>query len=108
MKALRRLRVWLTFIALLLSSRLAFAQATQPTADTPAPATRPALAAVVVLKGVVDEYSQETLIQRFEQAKAAGAKTIILKLDTPGGLVLAAQQITTYLREQKDIHTVAF
>ena len=71
--------------------------------------TQPAVAAaVVVLKGVVDEYSQETLIDRFEKVKAAGAKTVVLKLDTPGGLVLAAQQITSYLRSQDTIHTVAF
>src|SRR5207249_10977611 len=75
---------------------------TQPTAAAPIPA------AVVVLKGVVDEYSQETLLKRIDQAKANGVKTVILQLDTPGGLVLAAQQITGYLREQHDIHTVAF
>jgi membrane-bound serine protease (ClpP class) len=83
------------------------AQTTAP-ATAPAAATQPVPAAVVVLKGVVDEYSQETLLQRFEQAKAQGAKTVILQLNTPGGLVSAAESITSYLREQHTIHTVAF
>src|SRR5215204_941686 len=79
----------------------------QTTTSAPA-ATQPTPAAVVLLKGVVDEYSQETLIQRIEKAKAEGAKTVILQLNTPGGLVSAAEAITSYLREQHGIRTVAF
>src|ERR1043165_7886821 len=65
-------------------------------------------AAVVVLKGVVDEYSEQALIGRFEKAKADGARTVILKLDTPGGRVRAPKQLPGSLRSQNPIHTVAF
>lgn len=105
MKCLRCLRCFIIAALLAVLVRPALAETT--TRATTAP-IGPA-AAVVVLRGVIDEYSQETLIQRIEQAKAAGAKTIILQLHTPGGLVSAAQEITHYLREQNaGIHTVAF
>src|SRR2546429_9676538 len=105
----RGLIVCLAFAALVIANGAAvlLAQSTAPAA-TQSATTQPAPAAVVMLKGVVDEYSQETLLKRIDQAKANGVKTVILQLDTPGGLVLAAQQITGYLREQHDIHTVAF
>ncbi len=64
--------------------------------------------AVVVLKGEVDDYSRDALIKHCEQAKADGAKTIILVLNTPGGLVSAAMDITHYLRSQTTVHTIAF
>jgi membrane-bound serine protease (ClpP class) len=57
---------------------------------------------------VVDDYSRDMLFKRFNAARAAGAKTIILALDTPGGLVTAALDISRFLRSQNDVHTVAF
>src|SRR4051812_23424740 len=71
------------------------------TSVKPFATTQPALtgpAAVVVLKGEVDDYSRDAVIKRFNQAKASGAKTIILVLNTPGGLVMAAMDITHFLR----------
>ncbi|HYO10772.1 MAG TPA: hypothetical protein VER17_17545 [Tepidisphaeraceae bacterium] len=72
------------------------------------PATTAGPAAVVTLEGVVDDFSRDSLFKRFREAKAAGAKTIILKLDTPGGLVSAAMDITRFLRSQDDVRTVAY
>ena len=65
-------------------------------------------AAVVKLHGVVDDYSKSMLLQRMERAKTEGAGTIILELNTPGGIVSAAQEITRYLRSQDKTHIVAF
>ncbi len=90
------------------------AQSTAPSTTAPSttalPTTTPSdpAAVVVVLRGTIDEYSQQTLISRVEQAKAAGAKTVIIQLHTPGGLVSAAQEITRYLRQQSTIRTIAF
>src|SRR4051794_7822796 len=70
------------------------------------PATQPA--AVVQLFGVVDESSRAALFRHFAAAKAAGATTIILEENTPGGLVTAALDITRFLRSQNDVRTVAF
>ncbi len=77
----------------------------------PAPSARtgaPTPAAVIVFKGEVDDYSRDALFKRFDQAKAAGAKVIILKLNTPGGLVSAGLDISAFLRKQKDVHVVAY
>src|SRR3954470_12328843 len=63
--------------------------------------TQPAItgpAAVVLFKGEVDDYSRDAVIKRFNQARTAGAKTIILVLNTPGGLVMPAMDITHFLR----------
>lgn len=95
-----------------------FAQATtRPTAQSTAPATRPATAttstadvpaAVVVLNTDIDDYSRDMLFKRFAAAKAGGAKTIILQLTTPGGLVTSALDISRFLRTQDDVRTIAF
>src|SRR4051794_15971242 len=66
---------------------------TTPTTNPTVAATKPVAqnpAAVVVLKGVVDEYTRDTFLKRCNEAKANGAKTLIVVLNTPGGLVMAA------------------
>lgn len=85
----------------------AAAPATSQSAEDIA-STQPTSAAVVVLNGVIDEYSRDLLIKRIDKAKADGAKTIILVLNTPGGLVHAAQDITRTLRAQTNTRVIAF
>src|SRR5690348_29351 len=67
-------------------------------------------AAVISLKGEIDNFSRDALVKRFQQAKAAGAKTIILKLDTAGGLVGASEDLGRFLRAQDptETRTIAF
>jgi membrane-bound serine protease (ClpP class) len=65
-------------------------------------------AAVIVIDGVIDTHTRDTLFRRFRAAKAAGAKTIIIKLNTPGGLVSPALDISSFIRGQEDVHTIAF
>jgi membrane-bound serine protease (ClpP class) len=75
-----------------------------------APATRPSAAAVITLKGEIDNFSRDALLRRFKQAQDRGAGTIILHLDTPGGLALASTDISRFLRAQDPgrTHTIAF
>jgi membrane-bound serine protease (ClpP class) len=68
----------------------------------------PTPAAVVRLEGTVDDYSRDTFIRRFNQAKAAGAKTIVVDLDTYGGLVTSGLDLSRFLKNQSDVHTVAY
>lgn len=65
-------------------------------------------AAVIVIDGVIDDYTRDTLFRRVRAAKAAGASTIIIKLNTPGGLVSPAMDISSFIRGQEDIHTITF
>ena len=65
-------------------------------------------AAVVVLKGEIDDFARDSIEKRFTEARAAGAKTIILDIDTYGGLVTAGLDISNFIKRQTDLHTIAF
>jgi membrane-bound serine protease (ClpP class) len=84
--------------------------AAQEPVDAPpaAPSTRPAAAAIISLSGQIDDFSRDTFIRRFKQAKAHGAKTIIVDLDTYGGLVTAGLDLSRFLKNQSDVHSIAF
>ncbi|MDB5289701.1 MAG: hypothetical protein JWL69_942 [Phycisphaerales bacterium] len=73
-------------------------------------ATQPANGSVAVIRlsGEVDDYSRDALFRRFREAQAAGAKTVILEIDTYGGLVTSGLDISQFLRGQTALHTVAF
>lgn len=82
-----------------------------PAWSSPPPSTRPVAAgpiAVVRLSGEVDDYSRDQLTMRFDRARAAGAKTVILEIDTYGGLVTAGLDISRFVKNQTDLHTIAF
>jgi len=68
----------------------------------------PSSAAVVVVNGRIDDYERDALMRRFDQARAAGAKTVIVEIDTYGGLVTSALDISRYIKRQTDLHTIAF
>jgi membrane-bound serine protease (ClpP class) len=65
-------------------------------------------AAIVPLTGEIDDYSKQDFIHRFDQAKALGAKVIIVDIDSPGGLVPSSMELSRYLKRQDGIRTVAF
>src|SRR5436305_4589369 len=80
-----------------------------------APSTSPAAAAaghekavVITLAGEVDDYNRDALFRNVERARKLGAKTVILRMDTYGGLVSSGLDIARFLRRQDDLHIVAF
>src|SRR5580765_1280808 len=77
-------------------------------AQSTAPASQPSKAVVIVLSGTIDDYNKAALMQRFEQARKLGADTIILQIDTYGGLVTAGLDISQFLKRQDDLHVIAF
>src|SRR4051794_33231723 len=90
--------------AVLLAAPLS-AQTTQPatagtTASTPA--------AVIEFSGKVDDWERDMLFRRFDEARRAGAKTVILQIDTYGGLVTSGLDISRFIKRQQDLHTIAF
>jgi membrane-bound serine protease (ClpP class) len=80
----------------------AFAQ-TKPATTKPAPHK----AAVVVLQGEIDDYNRDQLVKHFTDARAIGADTIILRIDTYGGMVTAGLDISQFIKQQNDLHTIA-
>ncbi len=77
-------------------------------AAAPEPTTRPGRAAVVSLVGEVNDFSRDALLRQFAQARRDGATTVIVHIDTFGGLVTSGLDISRFLRGQSDLHTVAY
>jgi membrane-bound serine protease (ClpP class) len=84
---------------------------TRPIAPaTTAPAAVPmgGPAVIIQLAGEINDYNRDVLYRRFDKARAMGAKTIILDLNTYGGLVIAGRDISSYLKRQNDLHVIAY
>ncbi len=74
----------------------------------PARPAEPVRAAVVALHGEINEFNQNAFVRHFNQARAAGAKVIIVDLDTYGGLVRSGLELSHFLKSQDDVRTIAY
>jgi len=111
------MRTFATIIALvgILAGGLARADTTtQPAvAAAPPPATQPAVVTggktvIIQVTGEINDYNRDQLFRHFDEARAMGAKTVILDLDTYGGLVTAGLEISRFIKRQDDLHTIAY
>lgn len=75
------------------------------TASTDAPAKR---AVVITIDGPIDDYTKGVLFRRFATARAMNADVVILQIDTYGGLVTSALEMSRFIKRQDDLHVVAF
>lgn len=75
-----------------------------------APETRPAPspAAVIQLHDEINQSTKNYFIASFNNAVANGAKTIIIDLDTYGGIVTSALEISNFIKSHKDIRTLVY
>ena len=64
-------------------------------------------AAVVALHGEINQFNQRMFERHFKQALDTGARTIIIDIDTYGGLVNAGLEISHFIKAQK-VHTIAY
>ncbi len=80
------------------------APATQPTSSSPA---APELAAVIPIRGEINDYSRDAFHRRLAKARAMNATVIIIQLDTPGGLVSSALDLSRSIRGLRDVRTIA-
>src|SRR5687768_9271986 len=62
---------------------------------------------VVALRGVINQFNQRMFERDFKQALDSGARTVIIDLDTYGGLVSACLEISHFIKAQK-VHTIAY
>jgi membrane-bound serine protease (ClpP class) len=69
---------------------------------------QPHRAAVVGLTGEVDDFTRADLERQFHDAEASGADTIILDINTYGGQVTAAMDISRFIKGQTSVHTIAY
>jgi membrane-bound serine protease (ClpP class) len=74
------------------------AQTTAPSSST----------AIVELSGTIDDYSARSVMRRINLAREHGAQNVILAINTWGGQVTSALEISQFLKRQDDLHIVAF
>jgi membrane-bound serine protease (ClpP class) len=68
----------------------------------------PKLAVVVTVEGRIDEYAKAEMERRFDKARALGADTVVLRIDTYGGLVTSALDMSRFIKRQHDLHVIGF
>jgi len=91
------------------STALLFGEsAPQPTDQTASTADVQVKTVVIPVEGEINDFTRDDLLRRFQQARDMGAKTIILRVNTYGGLVTAGLDISRFLRDQTAVHTIAF
>lgn len=64
---------------------------------------------VIPIRGVIDEIMRDSIERRLDEARAAGAGTVIFELNTPGGMVTSALDICRLIKGlPSEIRTVAW
>ena len=64
--------------------------------------------AIIALHDEITDITTQSLKRRIDQARAAGATTIILDMNTPGGLVTSSIEIADLLRNLEGVRTIAW
>ena len=83
----------------------------QAMAQDTRPSSSPGAKAAVVelhVYDTIDNYDRDSFVGRFRQAAASGAKVIIIDLDTYGGLVTSALEISHFIKQQTGVRTIAY
>lgn len=101
MKLLRGLTLSVLFAALVVS-------ANAQNFIRPATAPSQKRTAVIGISGMIDFMTERYLVKGVESAKAAGAQAIIIKFNTPGGVVEPTLRMTAFLRERVHLPTIAY
>jgi membrane-bound serine protease (ClpP class) len=80
---------------------------TATTAPGSAASDRPVVY-VLPITGEINDLTFRFLERGVEAAREVGAQTVVFDVDTPGGLVSSAIDISTLIKSMADIHTVAW
>lgn len=103
---------WFCLLACLTAacSLIAATAADPATRPAPAPITAPGFekAAVVRVSGEIDDFVRDSVYRNVADARAQGARTIILEINTYGGLLTAGLDTSSFLKRQNDLHIIAF
>ncbi len=93
-------RFLLATLLALLGPSAAPGQSTRPaeTVDAAAELAEPRPAAVIVIDGMIEDYSFRSLRANYAKAQDAGAEVVIIQINTYGGAVDAALEMTRLLR----------
>ncbi len=100
-----------TVIGVITVARAQVEATSQPaTQHTTRPATQLTSTSAVIIRltGQIDDYNRDALFRRFKEARRLGAQTVLLDVNTYGGLVTAGLDISRFLKQQEDLHVVAY
>ncbi len=65
-------------------------------------------AAVIELKGEINDFTKALMYQHFAQARENGFRHIVLVINSDGGSAGAALDMSRYLKRQNDLHITAY
>lgn len=94
-------------IALLVLVTGLFAHA-QPETTQPATQQVRVTAVVIDVDGDIDEYIDREVQRRFAKARELGAETVIVRINTYGGLVTSGLNISRFIKHQEDLNVIAY
>jgi membrane-bound serine protease (ClpP class) len=77
-------------------------------APTTIPDTAGSPTVVIHLQDEINDLNRDQLFKDFAEARRLGAKTVILDIDTYGGLVTSGLDISRFIKRQDDLHVIAF
>ena len=66
------------------------------------------LAAVIPIEGEINGITTRSITRRMDRAQSEGVDIAVIRLNTPGGLLRAALDISEAIKSAKNIHTVAY
>ena len=90
-------------------SAVAFLFSTVAKAD--APTTAPSVntkAVIIQIQGEINDYTRDQLEQRIDQVRGMGGGTVILSIDTYGGILTDGLDMSRFIKRQSDLHIVAY
>ncbi len=101
--------IGLTILVMSLAT-LAFAQviSNEPEAIPTQLGDNPTRVVVIPIEGEINGITAWALKQRMERAKSEGVDVVVIRLDTPGGLLMPALQISEIIKSAQNIRTVAY
>ncbi len=109
------LRRVLMLAAVAVLAAIAVAQPNAPTAAPNASGSAelaaggsPELVYILPIHGQINKLTADVLERGLTEARDAGADVVVFDVDTPGGLVSAAIDISGLIKNMRDIHTVAW
>ena len=78
----------------------------QVLSEKPEPAAKRVV--VVPIEGEINGITARAVKQRMERAQNEGVDVVVIRLDTTGGLLMPALNISETIKSAEDIHTVAY
>jgi len=99
----------LAFVTVSLGALLASTSPSAKPTTAASPSGRFTKGVIIPIEGVISDVTLESLERRMQRAMDDdGADLLILRMDTPGGLVISATNICDELKNTTEAHTVAW